>query len=431
MHRIACLLLVFMPLVVTAATARAQSAADFDGDGRLNGVDNCVYTANANQLDSSLPADGVGNACTCGDNDDGGTLNVLDWVVLARAFAQLAPGIGDPAKCSVVGGSMDCDTLDANRLRAALAGLAQLEPVCRARVGAGELPTRMAVAGDSITRGFGASCECNQNPICIALCTYPDIEQPQNSWFDGSSSSVFALLDRYRVFDAAIGANASAARSGARMRGGDDSFQIQAARILGQSPSPDLVVVLLGGNDICSRDCATPGVCSSPLFSDPEWREAIALGLSPLVAGLPANATVYLGSVPRVQDLYAAGQAKEDLEDDVNCDAVWQTFDICRIATDPATVAGETQAARLLAIAARQRRYNEILREEALAYDSNANGLNPRGVRVTAEYTDEFTSSVGTLAFGPDQINGSDCFHPSLLGQNAIAERLWRNSPVR
>jgi hypothetical protein len=52
-------------------------------------------------------------------------------------------------------------------------------------------------------------------------------------------------------------------------------------------------------------------------------------------------------------------------------------------------------------------------------------------VRVAAEYSDEFTPSVGTLAFGPDDINGSDCFHPSLLGQNAIAERLWLNSPVR
>lgn len=426
MHRIVCLL-----LVLGAASARAQSASDFDGDGDLNGADNCVYSANPSQLDSSLPPDGVGDACTCGDHDDGGTLNVLDWVVLARAFAQLEPGIGDPAKCSVVGGSMDCDALDLDRLRASLAGLAAIEPVCRARVGAAELPLRMAVAGDSITRGFGASCECNQGFLCILECAYPDIEQPEHSWFDGDEGDVFTLLDRYRHFDAAIGANASAARSGARMRGGDDSFGVQAARILGQSPSPDLVVVLLGGNDICSRDCAAPGVCSSPLLSDAEWREAIGLGLSPLVAGLPENATVYLGSVPRVQDLYAAGQAKEDLESDVNCDAVWQVADICRIATDPATVNGETQSQRLLAIAERQRRYNEILREQALAYDSNANGLNPRGVRVAADYSDELTASVGTLAFGPNEINGSDCFHPSLLGQNAIAERLWRNSPVR
>ena len=45
----------------------------------------------------------------------------------------------------------------------------------------------------------------------------------------------------------------------------------------------NLVVVLLGGNDICSRDCAAPGVCGSPLFSDQEWREAIGLGCYPLL----------------------------------------------------------------------------------------------------------------------------------------------------
>ena len=419
-------------LVCAAAIARAQSAADFDGDGRGNSVDNCVYAANATQLDASLPPDAVGDACTCGDVDEDGRVGLLDWVVLARALAQLEPGIGDPAKCSVIGGSMDCDALDANRVRAALAGVAALEPVCRARVGAGELPVRMAVAGDSITRGFAASCECNLGFTCLLQCAFGGVEQPQYSWFDGSASSVFALLDRYRVFDAAIAANSSAAKSGARMRGGSDSFQIQAGRILAQSPIPDLVVVLLGGNDICSRDCTLPGLCSSPLFSDAEWREAIGLGLTALAAGLPETATVYLGSVPRVQDLYAAAQAKEDLESDVECDAVWVAATVCRIATNTFTTTfGETQTARLLAIAERQRRYNEILREEAAAYDSNANGLNPRGIRVTAEYTDEFTPSVGTFVFGPNDINGSDCFHPSLAGQNAIAERLWRNSPVR
>ena len=33
----------------------------------------------------------------------------------------------------------------------------------------------------------------------------------------------------------------------------------------------------------------------------------------------------------------------------------------------------------------RQQRYNEILREEALAYNSDANGLNPRLIEVTAD----------------------------------------------
>jgi lysophospholipase L1-like esterase len=404
---------------------------DFDGDGDANTADNCVWAANPTQQDSSQPADGIGDACTCGDTDEDGGVDLLDWVVLARALAALGPGVGDPTKCSVVGGSMDCDAQDAARVRASLAGLAALEPVCRALVGAGELPVQMSVAGDSITRAFAASCECNLGFGCLLECLLGGTEQPQYSWFDGSSSAVFTLLDRYVVFDPSIGADSSAPDSGARMRGGSDSFDVQALRILGQIPLPDLAVVLLGGNDICSRDCAQPGACGSPLFTDAEWREAVDLGLSRLTAGLPEGATVYLGSVPRVQDLYASGLVKQTEEEDVDCEFAWETFDICRIVTNASTTNGETQAFRLAAIEERQRRYNEILREEAAAYDTNANGLNPRGIRVAAEYTDEDTPSVGTFFFTADDINGSDCFHPSLLGQNAIANLLWRNSPVR
>ena len=256
-------------------------------------------------------------------------------------------------------------------------------------------------------------------------------EQPEHSWFDGDSSSVFSLEDRFRTFDPAIAADGSAAASGARMRGGDDSFQIQAGRILALASLPDLVAVLLGGNDICSRDCASPASCTSPLFSDAEWREAVRLGLDPLVAGLPPGAAIYLGSVPRVQDLYPAGLDKQDGDSSIDCELAWSGFDICRIATDDSTVDGESQATRLTAIAARQRRYNEILVEEARAYGSNANGRNPRGIAVVAEYQGESAPSLGTLVWTADDINGSDCFHPSRAGQNEIAERMWWHSPKR
>lgn len=429
--RARAVLLGLLLALLHANAAHAQSNSDFDGDGIGNLFDNCAFVANVSQLDSSVPVNGVGDACECGDMQGNGRVDLVDVVVLRRALAQLAPGVTDLTKCSVVGGSMDCDALDVARLRATLAGSASIEPVCRASVGAGELPVRMAVAGDSITRAFAASCECNLGFSCLLECVLGGTEQPQYAYFNGSSSSVFSILDRYRFFEPTISANGSAAEIGARMRGGNDSFAIQANRILAQNPIANFAIVLLGGNDICSRDCTQAGACAQPLFTDTEWRDAVELGLSPLTAGLPDFATIYLGSVPRVQDLYAAGIAKQSQESDVDCELVWNAFDVCRIATDDATTNGETQAFRLAAIAERQRRYNEILVETAAAYDSNANGLNPRGLRVVADYGGELLPSVGTLAFGPNEINGSDCFHPSIAGQNAIAERLWLNSPVR
>jgi len=359
-------------------------------------------------------------------------VDLVDAVRVRRHAAGLAPGVLDPAKCSVAGGSSDCDGADAAVLRSVLADpTAPLPSLCRAFVGASGLPGRLAVAGDSISRGFAADCECNLSLSCLFDCVLGGTEQPENSWFDGSASAVFSLEDRFRTFDPLIAADGSAAASGARMRGGGDSFAIQAARILARTALPELVVVLLGGNDLCSRDCASPANCSSPLFSDDEWREALRLGLDLLVAGLPDGAAIYLGSVPRVQDLWFAGLAKQAADSDVDCELAWSTFDVCRIVTNDSRQGGETQAERIAAVAERQRRYNEILVEEAEEYSSNASGRNPRGIEVVAEYRGESEPTVGTYVFGPDGINGSDCFHPSLAGQNEIAERMWWNSPKR
>jgi len=219
--------------LVATASASAQSSSDFDGDGLANLFDNCPFVANADQLDSSAPANGTGDACECGDTQGDGRVDLVDSVVLRRALAALGPGVDEPAKCSVVGGSMDCDGLDSARIRAALAGTASLEPVCRAEVGAGELPRRMAVAGDSITRGFAASCTCNVGFACLLECAFGGVEQPQYSWFNGSSSSVFDLRTRYRFFDPAIVAVGSAAARGARMRdpGGPDPLAEPAPRL--------------------------------------------------------------------------------------------------------------------------------------------------------------------------------------------------------
>ena len=416
-------------LVLAGGIARAQTAGDFDGDGFSNAADDCPYVFDPEQQDSSLPADGIGDACTCGDTDDDGRVTLADAAVLRRAIAGLDPGVADLPKCSVVGGSRDCDDADAARLRQVLADPTDaLDPVCLAFVGASDLPQRMSVAGDSITRGFAASCECNVGLTCLLECAFGGTEQPEFSWFSGDDSDVFSLRDRYQHFDPTIGALDNAAESGARMRGGSDSFEIQAGRISGQEDS-QLIVVLLGGNDICSRECVSG--CSSPLFSDTEWRDALRLGLDILVANVPENAVIYLGSVPRVQELRAVGLEKQDGESDIDCELVWDAFDICRIATDEGTLNGETLAVRLAAIEERQRRYNEILVEEAAAYSANDAGQNPRGVAVVAEYAGEQSPSVGTFSWGPEHINGADCFHPSLLGQNEIAELLWQSSPRR
>jgi lysophospholipase L1-like esterase len=208
------------------------------------------------------------------------------------------------------------------------------------------------------------------------------------------------------------------------MRGGSDSFAAQAARILTQVPLPDHVEVLLGGNDICNRDCINPADCSDPVYTDTQWRDAVRAGLDPLVAGLPLGSTIYLLGVPRVEDLREVGLAKSG-----TCDTTWSTFSVCRIVTNGGTMNGESYATRKAGVQERQQRYNEILRDEAAAYNANTTGQNPRGIEVVADYVDEATPSVGTSTFATGDIDGGDCFHPSIAGQNKLAAGAWANNP--
>jgi len=290
------------------------------------------------------------------------------------------------------------------------------------------LPGNLAAVGDSITQAFAADCSCNTNFFCL-LCLLGG-DQPEHSWFDGTSSNVFSVHDRYLVIDGSIGADKSAAADGSEMRGASNNFIEQANAILTQSPLPDHVEVALGGNDLCNRDCVDPARCTNPVYNDDEWRESVRAGLDILVGGLPDGATVYVLGVPRVQDLYSAGLDKQQQASSVDCEGVWQDYDICNIATQGGVSAyGETVDDRLAGIAERQRRYNEILREEAQAYNTNTTGQNPRLIEVLTDYVDEPTDSVGTYQFSATDIDGGDCFHPSIQGQSTIAVKASQGNP--
>jgi hypothetical protein len=72
--------------------------------------------------------------------------------------------------------------------------------------------------------------------------------------------------------------------------------------------------------------------------------------------------------------------------------------------------------------------YNEAL--VAAAQYFNAIAITT-GVEVVAEYATPNATSVGTYSFLPGDINGGDCFHPSIAGQNKLSEILWGNNPFK
>jgi hypothetical protein len=62
---------------------------DRDRDGIENGADNCPYWADADQTDSD--ANGIGDACECGDQNEDGSVDVRDLVAINLAIFGALP----------------------------------------------------------------------------------------------------------------------------------------------------------------------------------------------------------------------------------------------------------------------------------------------------------------------------------------------------
>ena len=74
----------FLTLV---ASSGAGPAADSDGDGVQDGIDNCQDTANLDQYDSNL--DGLGNICDADLSNDG-AVGIPDFTAWLPAFPSSA-----------------------------------------------------------------------------------------------------------------------------------------------------------------------------------------------------------------------------------------------------------------------------------------------------------------------------------------------------
>jgi len=98
--------------------------------------DNCPGEANSNQADSGgiAPggANGIGDACECGDVDDDGDVDANDRAHLRAKLSAQLPNVDAPAKCGVVNDGA-CNVADASVTRRVNQGLPpDIAPVCPA-----------------------------------------------------------------------------------------------------------------------------------------------------------------------------------------------------------------------------------------------------------------------------------------------------------
>ncbi|MFO0575792.1 MAG: GDSL-type esterase/lipase family protein [Polyangia bacterium] len=265
-------------------------------------------------------------------------------------------------------------------------------------------PRKLAGIGDSISQGFSA----NGLPG----------DHPDQAFGQGTDSTVSSLYSRYLAKFPGF-TKEFVSVTGAEMVGGTNSAAAQAQRICMQTSKPDRVYILLGGNDVCNRASnATDAVAN--MYSVMTYRNALKAAIDTLAGCLAPGSQVLVLSMPRVDFLYDAGNAKNS----ITCNSVWFLASVCRIVT------GESNATRRAQIGARVDQYNAGLREEVRAADVRHSA---RGVRFLTDWQGPMSSrpatSVGTYRFTKDDISLDDCFHPYYnTGQKRLACAAWEAS---
>ena len=266
-------------------------------------------------------------------------------------------------------------------------------------------PRKLAGMGDSISQGYSA----NNLPG----------DHPDQAFGQGTNATVNSLYSRYLARFPGF-TKEFVSVTGAELVGTANSAAAQATRICMQTQKPDRVYMLLGGNDVCNRARNTGGDPTLNMYSVTTYRNALKAALDTLAGCLPAGAQVLVLSMPRVDYLYDAGNAKNF----VTCNLVWSTASVCRIVT------AESDATRRAQIGARVDQYNASLREEVRAADVRHSA---RGVRFLTDWQGPSSSrpstSVGTYRFTKDDIALDDCFHPyGDTGQKRLACTAWEAS---
>lgn len=265
-------------------------------------------------------------------------------------------------------------------------------------------PQKLAGIGDSISQGFSAN-------------NWPG-DHPSYAFGQGTDAGVNSLYLRYKAKFPAL-TKEFVTVSGAEMVGGSNSAAAQAARICAQGSRPNRVVIELGGNDVCNRDSGTAADAASGLYSVTTYRNGLKAALDLLGGCLPSGSQVLVLSMPRVDYLYEAGNAKSSFL----CNTVWSLAGVCTVVTS------ETSATRRRQIGARVDAYNDGLRTEVAAAESRYTGK----VHFITDWQGSLTSSpntsVGAYKFSAADINTVDCFHPHKdTGQKKLACDAWEAS---
>jgi lysophospholipase L1-like esterase len=237
-------------------------------------------------------------------------------------------------------------------------------------------PDSFAVLGDSISRAYDADGSFG--------------EQPANVWATGTNPSVNSILMRLQaVHPSTVAFNNSV--SGAKM----SNIQPQATSAVSQGA--DMVLILMGGNDVCTSSEAS-------MTSVVDYTNQFQTAMNTLTLGLP-DARIGVLSIPDVYQLWAL------FHDNSSARFIWSFASICQslLANPQSTAAPDVQ--RRANVRQRNMELNTALHD------------------VCAQYVHcRFDNYLGfNTAFVAGDVSTLDYFHPSVAGQTKIAALSWTN----
>jgi lysophospholipase L1-like esterase len=244
-----------------------------------------------------------------------------------------------------------------------------------ARADGAPTPRVIVSTGDSITRAFN-----------VDWCCFLS-DSPSRSWSTGTNAAVNSHYQRLLRFAPQIEAAHNVARSGARMSELAGQLRTAAGR------GADYVTVLMGANDACSSSVAS--MTPATTF-ETQFRAAMA----EFTAQRP-HALVFVASIPDVYHLW------ELFHDNAWATFIWDTFDICQSMLSAANT--------------------EATRQEVVA---RLDAFNAALGRVCAEFRRcrWDGGAVSGVQFAAADVSPIDFFHPSVQGQQRLADVTWAAS---
>jgi lysophospholipase L1-like esterase len=241
----------------------------------------------------------------------------------------------------------------------------------RARSGGGpDEPKVVGALGDSISTGFDA----------LHLGDNRDL-----SWATGTSDEVNSHLKRLEAYlnTPLIGENEAVAGSTAV------DLNKQITRLLPNHPA--YVTIDIGANDVCDWEAETYDASLTKFEAD------VQAAIQRIVDAEP-DARITLAPIPDVYNLWEVASQQS------GCQFKWTVTGLCK----PLLAKSRTQ-------------------EERLAFKDRWAGANDALARVAANFPQQvlFNENAIDVPFTWEDVSTIDCFHPSVKGQNLLAEKTW------